>query len=620
MLEAETDEVPAGASALLWQGTPRQPTVRSLTAYLEEHASEVRRRYLAWAYELGQTVIRGRRLCERFIVPGSGSFWALSLFVEQSTWKQRSLQTIVKLLALLLLLERERPATLNFRGADGDLSRVLEALCRERNIEYTYSRSSVTYRSGARTLRGRLPRPLIGLGAQFYFLVRWLRLRRAVSPGYSEHRDRRSLLICAPFFNHNADQRSGRQFTSRYWGALPQLLTQSGLEVSWLHTFYPHHQVPSAAAAARIIRLINAESPAVGRQSLVDAHPRLSDFPRIFVRWLGLMCESLRVGASLRARFRRRAQESFWPLIRRDWANAFRGGECVATLFCAQAFDRALQQMPHQEEGIYLMENQGWERALIRAWGKHGHGRLAGVAHSTVRFWDLRYHCDPRVYDSGGDFLPRPQVVVLNGEVARNEYLATSRLREQLIDCEALRYLHLRPCSPRPLRRDEPLRVLVLTDFMPEATRLMLKIVNEATAAARLPLEVWVKPHPNCPVDPAQFPASKMRVVDGPVALLCCEAHMVLASNTTSAAVDAYATGSRIAIFDDRTGVNFSPLRGISGVSFVHGATELHAVIEALRPGDSVPPRRTASFFHIEPDLRRWRSYFGLDAATGSGI
>jgi surface carbohydrate biosynthesis protein (TIGR04326 family) len=550
-------------------------------------------------------------------MPGEGSFWALSLFVEQSTWKQRSLETIVKVLALELLLEQQRPGVLHFTGSNRELSSVLKALCRDLNIGYTWSKLRPQRRFGARALRGILPRTLVGLGAHLYFLAGRIARRRPVTRLSQESGSCRRVLICAPFFNHNASELSGREFASAYWGVLPQLLAQSGLQLHWLHTFYPHEQVRDAREAARIIRRINLDSPWSGQHSLVDSYLGAADLARIFVYWGRLVVESWVVGRSLRARFARHPRESFWPLIRRDWANAFGGGECVATLFYSQCFGRALRELPHQDEGIYLMENQGWERALVRAWRKHGHGRLAAVAHSTIRFWDLRYHCDPRAYHA--DVIPQPHAVVLHGNAARDAYTATSSQREALVECEALRYLHLVPGRPRSLERDDVLRLLVLGDFVPESTESLLRVVEEAVVASALRLEVWVKPHPSCPVDPARFAGMALRVVEERVARLVPEVHVVLASNTTSAALDAYVSGGRVLVFDDRSGVNFSPLRGVPGVLFMHDALDLRSALDDFHSGRRDLSTGAAAFFNLESDLRRWRTYFGLSAAAPCG-
>ena len=56
-----------------------------------------------------------------------------------------------------------------------------------------------------------------------------------------------------------------------------------------------------------------------------------------------------------------------------------------------EAIDNILSNIPKQKVGIYLLENQAWEKSLISSWNKFNHGGLIGVAHSTIRFWDLRY-------------------------------------------------------------------------------------------------------------------------------------------------------------------------------------------------------------------------------------
>src|SRR5256885_17115761 len=72
-------------NVLLWKGAPTAPNQRSLVAYLEAHAGEVRRRYLAWAHDLGDTLVMGRRIRDRFASRDGASLWVQSLFFEQST-------------------------------------------------------------------------------------------------------------------------------------------------------------------------------------------------------------------------------------------------------------------------------------------------------------------------------------------------------------------------------------------------------------------------------------------------------------------------------------------------------------------------------------------------------
>ena len=613
--------VPQHGNILLWQGTADDTDVRSLADYVDAHAPEVRRRYLAWSFDLGELRISGRRLCERFALARGKTFWWYSLFVEQSTWKQRSLECLLKVFALELLLERERPEELVFAGVDRGLSRVLQGICRRHGIRYRWMRLAGSPVMRARRGLRALPRLVHGLMALVYFAAIRVALGRPPHPQPPSGAPR--VLICGAFANHNASQPAAAEFRSHFWGTLPGALTGDGYDVQWLHYFYAHGKVPNARCARRILQRINARSRRNDAHRFVESHLPLPAMAGIFGRWTAIATESLFIGWQLRRRFARGEFAIHWPLIRDDWAKAFRGFDCVQNLFHAACFDRALAVAAKYDECIYLMENQGWERALARAWHAHGHGRLTGVAHSTVRFWDLRYHCDPRRYQGAcREHLPAPDCVALNGRAARDAYLATCAVREPILDCEALRYLHLVPGIPRDLRelgRGAALTILVLGDYTRERTQALLRVAQGVRGKPGARVEIRVKPHPGCPIDAATGSAVGLTIVDDPVAALVSSAHLVLASNTTSAALEAYVCGGRLLVLDDCSAVNYSPLRGVPGVAFIRDADDVCGVIGSLDPDAREPARQTDAFFNIDPDLPRWRRYFEPRQRTAAG-
>jgi surface carbohydrate biosynthesis protein (TIGR04326 family) len=620
----ETHLLPEHGNIVLWQGAASKPGVRSLTQYIEIHADEIRRRYLAWSHDLGETRVLGRRLRERFKLADGTSFWWLSAFVEQSSWKQRSLETMLKLFALEQLLEQEAPADLTFKGSDRKVNLTLRATCRDLGIRYHWSEVTRTRVLTLQSMVRRLPRLLQGLMALAYFASLRFALKRPPQIGTAG--SARRIVICGPFSNHNATLNEGSDFTSRFWGTLPQVLIQDGFEVHWLHYFYAHDKVPTAREARKILQRINENSTRVSAHSFVESYLPVRAFATIFVRWLAIATESFVVGLCLARKFAENPSASYWPLIRDDWAKTFRGFGCVTSLIYERSFDRALRVSGQYDECIYLMENQGWERALARAWHKHQHGRLTGVAHSTVRFWDLRYHCDPRRYHGAHrDLLPGPDCVVLNGRVAQQEYLLTCPDRERVAGCEALRYLHLVPGSPRDLgelARGGALKILILGDYTQDRTDALLRVVEGVRGRTGVPLELWVKPHPGCPIDPLRYPSSKFNILSDPVAGLVSSVHLVLASNTTSAALEAYVCGARVLVLDDLSGVNYSPLRHVQDVSFVCDSDDLSRSIESLHSGARDSRRETDGFFNIDPNLPSWRRYFddGVDKETDTKL
>ncbi len=612
---------PKHSNVVSWHAVPEHPAARSIIAVVEEHAEEVRRRYLSWCHDFGEVSALGRRLRDWFAFGRATNLWFQSVFVEQSPWCQRSLEPILKLIALELLLEQERPGRVQFVGEDRDLGAALGRVCLLQGVAFEWDKPRRRRAVSARRLVHRLPHAVQGV----LLLARLAARRLQFSAPPLKVRDKndpaRTVLIVGPFFNFYADEptRAGT-FASRFWTLLPAMLKEEGMRLTWLHIFYRHGQTRTPAAAAEALMLINRSCDRGESHVLLDACLSFGGACRILLHWIRHAIASLRVERALQARWTADPLLRYWPLLRFDWARAFRGVACVEGLFQAECFAQALCALPSQGEGLYLMENQGWERALASAWRRYGHGRLTGVVHSTIRFWDLRYHTDARNYTSQRS--PGPDVVALNGRATREAYLSTLKSREALADCEALRYLHLRQDALKlqTTADSRPLKILVLGDFTSAGTAAVLGLLAAAHDLVQIPLEVRVKPHPNCPVLPAHCPGFELAIVESPVAVQAHEVDLVLAGNLTSAAVDAYASGAQVLIHNDGNGLNYSPLRGVPGASFVRTPNELCEALRAAAACASPGRMPDERFFNIDTSLPRWRAYLGIGSCGSQEV
>lgn len=619
-----TEKPPLHSNVVLWSGRTRRAGVRSLIDYLETHAEEVRARYLAWVQDFGDIRVLGRPVRERFRLSERASFWPHAVFVEQSLWKQASMEPLLRLFALERILRAERPAAVELAGSDRKLVMALKSLCERSGIEFSWNRSHAIERGKPRGFLRSLPRIVQGALALGHFAARHYArpVRRASkwNTGHTGH-EQRSILICGPLFDPAGKLETSGIFSSQYWTRLPTVLVRGDYKIQWLHYFHSHDRVTTIAAARARVRGLNSASTD-DAHALVEDSATAGALLQVSLWWVKICIESYLYSWEIRRKLTRLTGMNCWSLIRDDWAKAFRGHACVQGLFFIACFDRALRGSSHYQEGLYLMENQGWERALAQAWRKYGHGRLTGAAHSTVRFWDLRYHCDPRRYSSTERLsTPGPDVVALNGPEACRQYLSTCEAREEVLRCEALRYLHLLSSAQSVGRppRGVTVTLLVLGDYSVDQSTRLLRLVEEARQRARVALRIRVKSHPACPIDVNQFPGMEFLSTAPPVAQLVRSADWVLASNSTSAVLDAYLQGARLLIHNDGMGVNLSPLRGASGVAFVGDAVDLTEALEG--PSEEFAhgmADRISEFFHIEDNLRVWSAFFGI-SVSGAG-
>jgi surface carbohydrate biosynthesis protein (TIGR04326 family) len=131
---------------------------------------------------------------------------------------------------------------------------------------------------------------------------------------------------------------------------------------------------------------------------------------------------------------------NFWPLLENDWNDSLKGSVLVENLFFIALIDKCIKDLPQQKLGIYLQENNGWERAFIQAWKTYQKSNLIGVPHTTIRYWDLRYIDEEQIFSqSNGLKLPRPDFMVVNGPAASKVLLGSGFNPEEILEGEALR-------------------------------------------------------------------------------------------------------------------------------------------------------------------------------------
>ena len=301
---------------------------------------------------------------------------------------------------------------------------------------------------------------------------------------------------------------------------------------------------------------------------------------------------------------------NLFPLFANDWARSFFGPDSLHNCLYLNLFETALGNLPIQQTGVYLEENQPWELALIRTWESCGHGKLIGCPHSTVRYWDLRYFADPRTYDvTIKNNMPLPTTIALNGPIMREMYVSSGFPISRLVDVEALRYMYLAE-SPRvrtrPFRRsNERIQMLVVGDYLSINTRRQMKLLSTVAPALPNNVSIVIKPHPNCPISLADIGELNAEITNGHISTLLYSADLVYSSATTSAAVDAYSYGIPVLSLLDSNNLNLSPLRGCRGVFYVRNATEfMRAFAIALTSADQQTIE--SNFFFLDKSLFRW--------------
>lgn len=607
---------------ILWRSyeTDGRSTTVSIPSLVERHAQDLRAQYLAWVYELGETRIKGKRLVDHLELRPGFSGWWMSLFAEKCNYtKSAQITDAIRLMALKSWAADYCLGDVVLVSTNSVLAESLRIWCNKLCVpfEWQHQPSIQSKQPWHKQLYSLLPHPVQGLiWISHYLIERWP-LRNKGLANWRQTGGR--LTFISYLFNLPPDAIKKGRFESSYWACLPDYLEQDGYRINWLHLYVKDMLLPNAKKAAHLIRQLNEPPQNNQTHVTLDAFLDKRVIVRTLIDWIRLTT----VGPFLQPWRSTEIEDrsELWPLFRNDWKESLFGRTALFNMLYLNLLEAALKSLPKQRLGVYLQENQGWEFALIHAWKAGGHGRLIGMPHSTVRYWDLRYYFDSRSYQRNrNNDLPLPDLIALNGAAALDAYRKGGYPEEALVEVEALRYLYLAnfisvqdSAVPSSIK---PLRVLVLGGYLSSDTQQQMRLLEKAMRYLPQEVVIVIKPHPNYPIHPEDYPGIRMHVTMEPLSKLLTTAtyDVAFTDSATSAAVDAYCAGMPVVSMLDPRTLNLSPLRGSENVLFANSPEEL---ARALLLAVTMPsPSNEKKFFMLDSTLSHWRNLIAAETSV----
>jgi surface carbohydrate biosynthesis protein (TIGR04326 family) len=613
--DAEGSPPLSDSTIVLWRAFSdgMTPNIVSIPSLIEENADTLRARYLAWVYELGEIRIRGQRLVDHLEIRPGFSYWWMTLLVEKCNLaKSPQIDDAIRLLAFTDWAFGRNLSSITLVNDNKPLAECLRMWCERCGVAFKWQRLpkvkslGLWIRSASSAL---LPATQAWRWLLKYLLDRWP-LRGAGLKAWQH--DAGTVTFVSYLFNLVPESAKDGRYESRYWGSLPELLRREKCKTNWLHLYIKDDILPDSKKTAETIRAFNSAGKGTQAHVTLDTFLSWRIVRQVVIDWVTLALKGKRLKGLIASSADSMCRPlNLWPLFDKDWRESMYGQTAMSNGLFRSLIDAAMNKLVTQRIGCYLQENQAWEFALIQNWRMASHGRLIGVPHSTVRFWDLRYFSDPRSYNqSQSKSLPLPDQVALNGRAAVDAYLKGGYPADNLVQVEALRYSYLSNTDvksvPQALGVRRGLRMLVLGDYLVGNTRLQMGLLAKAATSLPTDIVITVKSHPSCPIDPEEYPELSLTVERQPLSELLPKFDVAYTSAVTSAAVEAYCSGLKVISVSDPNTLNMSPLRGYVGVLFVSTSDEL---VVALTDTKTAAPSHNLKnvFFTTDRSLSRWQ-------------
>lgn len=592
------------ARYITWDSYSEAENLISIPRLVETESEKIREIYLREVFELGQESQMDESISEALKISKTFSFWWLTGICQKCNYaRSPRITDSIKLIATEMIFRKEVVESVVCELNDKDLINAFTILCDIYEIELKIRFTGGVFRRlGFSNLKDLMPRPFLAFMWLTRMLIHNFSFRK-------QHGDMgiSDLKEVTLFTYLLGDPETEDIQTDRYWNILPVELEKLGFRVNWVYIPTGEGRLKSTAKIRSWIHESNRSfAKTQSRYLLTD----FLDFKVIMAAifdWWKVICKGNLIS---RVICERSGVRYIVPLLLIDWYDSLYGPQALSNLIYFHLYHRILEAIPKQQLGIYLQENQSWEFCLVDAWRRHGHGRLIGYPHTTIKFWDLRYFFDKRSHDASGDWmLPMPDLVACNGFQTKNALLNNYFPEKKLRIVESLRYLHLLDHSSRSARKaSEILRVLVIGDFLRSNTQKQLQLWSRALAHLSKPVEVRFRPHPGCDMKNDEYRKFGVTIATDSFDYLLRNCDCMYTGAASSAALDGYLAGLQIIAFLDGAILNLSPLRGFENVSFVSTEKQLSETIMKIGNHLAITPAERQEYFYLDRSLRSWKA------------
>ncbi len=532
----------------------------------------------------------------------------MSLFVERNIYKEDSFLNALKILALSEIIEKRSIKKITYVGTNKDIASSIKCLSKKKKIIFKWKNRTKISLNIKSILNIFSNNYLPAFALIFLFIFRYIFLH--LKTGFKSKQVQYNISFFSYFFNIKLCKINEGKFYSEQWKLFPKIFNDKGIKLNWFHLFVKSSKVRNTIFASSYINILNRKNTNSEMHSLLEANINKIIIFKVIKHFLKILIFKRHNIKTCSEKFINDEHEYLWILFKRGWEKSNLGTILVNNLFYIYFFEDLLKNAPQQKIGFYLLENKGWERALIFFWRKYNHGKLIGVQHSTLNFWFMSYFDNPKnSLKSSFNKLPKPDIIAINGQHALQILKNANQKNDLFRKSEAIRYqylLELKKRKKQNIKVKNENNILILGDIIQTNTERMLDIILPVIKEENSNYKVIFKAHPQNKIRLDNKFNSFVTVSESDLYELILETNLVICSGNTSSALECNYIGLNVISYLDNHNLNSSPLRGNKNVHFFSNKEDF---IEILRKKvfNSINEKSEKNFFWLNSNMNLWK-------------
>ena len=538
----------------------------SLPEYVHREKDSLRSRYQSWLSGISSRPLNGETVPEFMSIRSNLSYWWMTLPADNSLAADSPAYRVLRLFALSSIAEE---MAFDHVQVMTDRRDVAEAVALW--ADSTGKPCKVDFnnpRTGNSNRRRRSRAPILAALRVF-----WNHLLISMQPSRKAGRAAmKEGIVFIDYLAHLQEPGPNGAFRSNYWGPLVELLEDWPEPVNWLH-------IPATYATPKVIRsdvdrcaTFNAVKPAHG---LLHSYLDLKTVIRALRDYVSIRRFGKNLWKKRDVFVEKETGLNPSPLLHELVKDQYFGRSAALNAFWMNLWESTIEALPMQRLGVYLFENQPWELAFLSAWQRSQFGNAFAVAHSTMRFWDLRYFSGDHSGSSHGK--PTPNTVLVNGPLMEATALDGGYPERLLSVAESLR------SEPNLESEDKTVTgLLVLGEYDVAHDRRVIEVAEDFAASLEPAAHVAYRPHPTTEIDPHLLASDWLLSQHSSVNAAVASSRIALCGPVTTAALDARIAGKCVVVIGLADVLISSPAIGLPNVHLATTRSEVTSLAKDI--------------------------------------
>jgi len=582
----------------------------SLIDYIEKNSHKIKKKYLSFIHDLGNQKIKNQSLSSMLTNKNGYNLWWMSLLAEKSYYKSPEIINCLKIIALEEVLKSKKIKEIFFITSSTRSSRAVELLCNDLNIKFRSKKISnkktniFSQRFFLKKIYNNLPFFFQSIIWFSNFLIKNFRLKLDKEQKTFLANENNNFLFVSNFAHLNKTELKKNNFYSYQWGDLNNLLKRLKIKSLWIQNYIKSQEVKNSLEAKKYLNMINEKSDSE-RHLFSTSFINLEVIIKIKFKLIYHLIYSLVLFNHIKKLKFSGTSSSILYLLNNDLKKSFYGSVLVENLIYIDLFDKILKQTSNKKLGIFLMENQPWEKAFIHAWRKYGHGKLIGYCHTTVNYWHLNYFDDIKTINSFSKFSQRkPDLIAVSGMLAKKNLLQFGYKKNRILEVDSLRYSYLSKLKKKSISKKNN-RILILGDHYDLTTINMLNCFKNLNISLKKKFQFYFKPYPANKIVSINDKIEFLSKTNKPFNKIINNYYTIITSRSSAASLESYVIGKNVIIFLENNELNSSPLFGIKNVNYVKSQYDLEKKI--LKISKNKVNKSIKNYLYINPNLEKWK-------------